>query len=93
MYWQQKFQREALAVISDHGNSLPVQSGSVNVPAFADMTAHLEALQAEQCPPAEQEAVMPEPELMIQAGEYRIYVSSSLHEATLETVMRVLGHA
>ena len=89
MYWQQKFQREALAVINDHGNSLPVQSGSVNVPAFADMTAHLEALQAEECPPAEQEAVTLAPELMIQAGKYRIYVSSSLHEATLETVSSV----
>jgi undecaprenyl diphosphate synthase len=38
-------------------------------------------------------AGMPEPELMIQAGSYRIYVSSSLHESTLETVMRVLSHA
>ena len=95
MYWQQKFQKEALAVtvINDHGNSLPVQSGSVNAPAFADMTARLEALQVEQCPPAEQETLMPEPELMIQAGSYRIYVSSSLHESTLETVMRVLSHA
>ena len=95
MYWQQKFQKEALAVtvINDHENSLPVQSGSVNAPAFADMTARLEALQVEQCPPAEQETLMPEPELMIQAGSYRIYVSSSLHESTLETVMRVLSHA
>ena len=80
-------------MINDLGNSLPVQSGSVNAPAFADMTARLEALQVEQCPPAEQETLMPEPELMIQAGSYRIYVSSSLHESTLETVMRVLSHA
>lgn len=93
MYWQQKFQREALAVINDHGKNLPVQSDSVNVPAFADMTARLETLRTEQCPSAEQEAVMPEPELMIQAGSYRIYVNSSLHETTLETVMRVLSHA
>ena len=95
MYWQQKFQKEALAVtvINDHGNSLPVQSGSVNAPAFADMTAQLETLRTEQCPPAEQETLMPEPELMIQAGSYRIYVSSSLHESTLETVMRCLGTA
>ena len=93
MYWQQKFQRETLAVINDHGNSLPVQSGSVNAPAFVDMTARLESLQAEQCLHAEHETVMPEPELMIQAGPYRIYVSSSLHESTLETVMRVLSHA
>ena len=91
MYWQQKFQKEALAVtvINDHGNSLPVQSGSVNAPAFADMTARLETLRTEQCPPAEQEAVTLAPELMIQAGKYRIYVSSSLHEATLETVSSV----
>ena len=74
MYWQQKFQRETFAVINDHGNSLPVQSGSVNAPAFADMTARLETLRTEQCPPAEQETLMPEPELMIQAGSYRIYV-------------------
>ena len=94
MYWQQKFQKEALAVISNQGTSLPTQSGSVNIPAFVDMTNQLEAIHAEQCiPSGHPEAAALAPELMIEAGSYRIYVSSSLHEATLKTVMSVLSHA
>ena len=33
------------------------------------------------------------PELMIQAGSYRIYVNGSIQETTLETVLRVIRDA
>lgn len=99
MYWQHKFQQEALAMIDDDHHqdvqpALPVHSVPASVPAFADMTAKLEALQTEHV------AVSPEPEdaaftpeLMILAGSYRIYVNDSIHEATLMKVMSVIGHA
>ena len=56
MYWQHKFRMEALGLTADHEAAL--------VPAFADMTPHLEALQAEwEAAPAEPETVFM-PELM-----------------------------
>ena len=94
MYWQRKFQMEALDQIEGRDPSLPIRTDPVNVPAFADMTSRLEALHSEQ------DAVVPEqgtsklaPELMIQAGPYRIYVNGSIQEDTLEKVMRVIRHA
>ena len=33
------------------------------------------------------------PEIMIQAGPYNLYIGSSVTEATLATVLRVIGHA
>ena len=94
MYWQRKFQLEALDQIEGRDPSLPIRTDPVNVPAFADMTSRLEALHTEQ------DTVVPEqdtsklaPELMIQAGSYRIYVNGSIQEDTLEKVMRVIRHA
>lgn len=94
MYWQLRLQMEALDQIEGHGTALPIQSGAADVSPFTDMTSHLEALKAAQEPVLqEQEPLAPVPELMIQAGPYRIYVNSSIHESTLETVIKVLGHA
>ena len=94
MYWQRKFQMEALDLIENHEATLPVKQDPVSVPVFADMTPQLEALQAEQeSVPADTEPAPLAPELMIQAGSYRIYVNGSIQEATLETVMRVIRHA
>ena len=94
MYWQRRFQLEALGQMEKHELSFPAKHGPADVPAFADMTTQLEALQAEQesVPPEPETAVLA-PELMIQAGSYRIYVNSSIHEDTLEKVMRVIRHA
>ena len=33
------------------------------------------------------------PEIMIQAGPYNLYIGSGVTEATLATVLRVIGHA
>ena len=94
MYWQRRFQLEALDLMENHEATLPMKQDPVSVPVFADMTPQLEALQTEQeSAPAEPEITPPAPELMIQAGSFRIYVNGSIQESTLKTVMRVIRHA
>ena len=34
-----------------------------------------------------------QPELMIQVGSYKLYIGSGVTEATLTTVLKVIGHA
>ena len=94
MYWQRKFQVEALDLMGNRETTLPINQNQVPVPAFADVTPQLEALRAEQkSVPTELEVATLAPELMIQAGSFRIYVNGSIRETTLETVMRVIHHA
>ena len=94
MYWQRKFQMEALDLMENRETTLPIKQNQVAVPAFADITPHLEALQAEQKSVLAEPEVSPlAPELMIQVGSFRIYVNGSIQETTLETVMRVIHHA
>ena len=95
MYWQRRFQLEAIDLMENHGTTLPVKQEPVSVQAFVDMTPQLEMLQTERgsSPAGSSEPTPPVPELMIQAGSFRIYVNGSIQEATLETVMRVIRHA
>lgn len=94
LYWQRKFQMEALDLMENHETTLPAKQDAVSVPAFADMAPQLKALQDEQeFSPAGSEPTPLAPELMIQAGSYRVYVNSSIQETTLETVLRVIHHA
>ena len=94
MYWQRKFQLEAIDLMENHGTTLSVKQEPVSAQAFVDMTPQLEVLQTErEFSPASSELTPLAPELMIQAGSFRIYVNGSIQEATLETVMRVIRHA
>ena len=94
MYWQRRFQMEALDLMENHDATLPAKQDLVSVPVFADMTPQLEALQTEQESVPEAEEPLPlAPELMIQAGSYRIYVNGSIQESTLETVLQVIQNA
>jgi hypothetical protein len=94
MYWQRRFQLEAIDLMENHETTFPLKQDPVSVPVFADMTPHLEALQTEQESTSEEpESVPLAPELMIQAGDFRIYVNGSIQESTLKTVMRVIRHA
>ena len=94
MYWQRRFQMEALDLMENHDAALPVKQDSFSAPAFADMAPQLKALRAEQEPvPAPADPLPLAPELMIQAGSYRIYVNGSIQETTLETVLRVIRDA
>ena len=64
MYWQHKFRMEVRGLTADHEAALPAKQNPASVPAFADITPHLEALQAEwEAAPAEPETVFM-PELM-----------------------------
>lgn len=94
MYWQHKFQREAIERIDVSHSSLPGQAVQVCTPVFADMTAKYEAMTEQQeLSPQHREDVLFTPELMIQAGSCRIYVSGSVQKATLEMAMQVISNA
>lgn len=94
MYWQRKLQLEAIDQMRSSQSPVPIQTMPADVPVFVDVTAQVESLQENhRSNSREPEPVTLAPELMIQAGSYRIYVNSSLQEATLKKVMRVIGHA
>lgn len=94
MYWQRKFQMEALDLMENNETALPAKQDPACIPVFADMTDQLAAIRAEQGSASTEPETTPlAPELMIQVGPYRVYVNSSIREATLETVMRVIGRA
>ena len=82
-YWQHQFRNELL---------IQGAASTAHVPAFVDITSQVSrsALKSEEFISAERTLV---PELMIQSGDFRIYVSGAVHEQTLDTVMKVLRHA
>ena len=94
MYWQRKFQQDTLQQMDSSHTALPGSAVQVYAPAFADVTEKYQAMSAHpEVPPQPQENHSFIPELMIQAGTYRVYVSGSLQAATLEKVMQVIGRA
>ncbi|MBO7711336.1 MAG: hypothetical protein J6S83_12770 [Lachnospiraceae bacterium] len=94
MYWQRKFRLEALEQMDNSQGVLPAHTSHACVPVFADVTAKYESLQADQeAFPQDLGRFSPAPELMIQAGAYRIYVSGSIQVPTLEKVMQVIRRA
>ena len=85
MYWQNKFRLEAVEQMDNRQNTLPSCAAGTCLPAFADVTEQIEALQTDpaaslQNPEADSAAL----ELMIQIGPYRIYVNGSVQVTTLE---------
>ena len=85
---------EALDLMENNETALPAKQDPACIPVFADMTDQLAAIRAEQGSASTEPETTPlAPELMIQVGPYRVYVNSSIREATLETVMRVIGRA
>lgn len=82
-YWQRQFRNELLIVGA---------ASAKQVPTFVDITS-----QVSRSAPIFEEAVSVErtlvPELMIQSGDFRVYVSGAVQEQTLDTVMKVLRHA
>ena len=90
MHWQRKFRLEALAQLENSQTAMALPT--IQSPAFADLTPKLQELQPDPEPGLSGSPVTA-PELMIQSGSYRIYVNSSIREATLETVLKVLSRA
>lgn len=85
-YWQRQFRNELL--LQSAASAAPVAA-----PAFVDITSCVSrstATTSEEVLTKEGALV---PELMIQSGDFRIYVSGAIREQTLDTVMKVLRHA
>lgn len=82
-YWQHQFRNELL---------IQGAASATQIPAFVDITSQVSrsALISEEVVSAERTLI---PELMIQSGDFRVYVSGAVHEQTLDTVMKVLRHA
>ncbi len=82
-YWQHQFRNELL---------IQGAASASQVPAFVDITSQVSrsALISEEGVSAERTLV---PELMIQSGDFRVYVSGAVHEQTLDIVMKVLRRA
>ena len=82
-YWQRQLRNELL---------IQGATSTTQVPAFVDITS-----QISRSTPISEETVSAErtlvPELMIQSGDFRVYVSGAVQEQTLDTVMKVLRHA
>ena len=94
MYWQRKFRLEAVEQMDNRQNTLPSRAAGTCLPAFADVTEQIEALQADPAASLQSPGAGPAaPELMIQTGPYRIYVNGSVQVTTLEKVLRVISHA
>jgi transposase-like protein len=82
-YWQRQFRNELL---------IQGSTSATQVPAFVDITSQVfrSAHISKETVSAERTLV---PELMIQSGDFRVYVSGTVQEQTLDTVMKVLRHA
>lgn len=95
-YYHQRRLRNKIALGTSPSvcdNSL---SGLIPAPAaFADITEHVLAQHTPAVLTSDQDShVQPiAPELIIQAGNYKIFVASSVNENTLEKVLRVISHA
>jgi len=86
-YWQRQFRNELL-VLS--------QSSSKHVPAFVDITSDISSQESKTIPISPKDLATEKtliPELMIQSGDFRVYVSGTVQEQTLDTVIRVLRRA
>ena len=71
------------------------QDSSKETSAFVDMTAMI-SREAEAASKPQMDAVgqkQLEPELMIQAGPYHLYIGSGITESTLAMVLKVIGNA
>jgi hypothetical protein len=69
------------------------QAGAV--PELIDMTAIISQKPGGKISPAQSAVPQKQitPEIMIQAGPYNLYIGNSVTEATLATVLKVIGHA
>ena len=99
--WQTLLRREALEEAAESSTRSEEQAETLQrvqrqemIPGFVDVTALVTREEGLQRPfqvgnQAEQLA----PELVIQAGRYNLYIGSGVTEATLATVLKVIGNA
>lgn len=85
-YWQHKLRMKAISELKS--------AASVPAPAAPSVSSFVE-LPVHSITPGSQTPDLPDgsPELMLQVGDCRIYVGSSIRESTLRTVMKVIRNA
>ena len=82
-------------VLPPYSEELSEQDSSKETSTFVDMTA-LISRESEDASKAQTDAVGQKqlvPELMIQAGQYHLYIGRGITESTLATVLKVIGNA
>ena len=92
-YWQAKFRSEAAAGTQD-SVMVPARAddGCTGITAgFVDITDAL--VSPDTSPVSAPHILSLVPELMIQADELKIYISSAIQQRTLETVLQAIRHA
>ena len=101
--WQKVLRERALTemeeyqypVLPPYSEELSEQDSSKETSTFVDMTA-LISRESEDASKAQTDAVGQKqlvPELMIQAGQYHLYIGRGITESTLATVLKVIGNA
>ena len=99
--WQKVLRERALNEMEDYGYPiLPAhdeeagkassQEGTTNVVDITGIIAHEEERKVALVSAGKKEI---EAELILQVGSYNLYIGSGVTEATLATVLRVIGHA
>ena len=86
-YWQRKIRLKALDVKSTSSAIIPVPAADNSKPAFVELP-----FLGEQ-PDDKNPETNVLPELMIQVNGCKVFVTASIQESTLQTVMKVIRNA
>jgi len=89
-YWQRKIRKMAADSLGASIASLPAAMPDNNPGKFVEVPMHTASsgLDGNEAMPSRIS-----PELMVQVNDCRIFVTSSIHESTLKTVMKVIRDA
>lgn len=85
-YWQRKIRRAAAEAMAEAENTIPAHVPAPS-PSFVELSFPSQASNG----PAPPQGLLPE--LMVQVGGCQIYVTGSIQEHTLDTVMKVIRNA
>ena len=88
-YWQRKIRRTAAEALEESKSSAHLQVPARSSSSFVELPAPFPS-QSDRGPALPQDLV---PELMLQIGGCQIFVTGSIQERTLDTVMRVIRKA
>ena len=99
--WQKVLRERALIEMEDYGYPiLPTHDEEAGKASSQERTTNFVDITGILAHEAERKAALVsagkkeiEPELILQVGSYNLYIGSGVTEATLATVLRVIGHA
>lgn len=89
-YWQRKIRKMAADSFAEPADSLPAAMPGNNESAFVEIPMHAIS---PNIPGNDAIPSRISPELMVQVNDYLIFVTGSIHESTLKTVMKVIRDA